>query len=137
PAQWLPLARASLPHHRHQLVVFPWTVPVRSRAPHLGDRRRAHRITRLSPLAAHVGEHRRDLLVVYRRSDRRHQADRAFLAAQEYPCRNVRTCERERRSDERGCDSVLPASIGLMAALADVAVDVPPLVESLLLLGSE
>src|SRR4030095_10944941 len=27
--------------------------------------------------------------------------------------------------------------IGLMAALADVAVDVPPLVESLLLLGSE
>ena len=90
--------------------------------------------SRLAPLAPDVGQHGGDLLVGEHRADRRHQPDRALLAVQQDPRRDVGRRERERRSRRGvGASLLLAAAVRLVAGLADVLVDLLPGVEALLL----
>ena len=77
------------------------------------------------------------MIVVQHRTDRRHQADGPFLAIEQDSRRDLGRRERKRGSDETRRDSLLTTPVGLMTRLTDVAVDLPPGVESRLFFGCQ
>ena len=77
----------------------------------------------MAPLATHVREHAGHLRIGHRRTERRHQARRAFLAVEQDAHGHVRCRKRERRPDEAGGASRLPPPVGLVAGLAHRLVD--------------
>ena len=97
---------------RHQFVVRPGPRAIRGHRAHLLHSRDVNRRSSLAPLAPDVGQHGGDLIVVQRRADRRHQADRAFLAVQQDARGHLRRRERERRTDEGGATRSWPRPSG-------------------------
>src|SRR4029450_3450771 len=119
---------------RHQLVMLPRTRAIRRHGADLLHRRHVHRSPVLPPFAPDVGQDAGNLLVGECGSDRRHQADRTFLAVHQNPRRDVGRRQREQRSDEGRRDLVLSSSVGLMARLANVSINLLTGVKALLLL---
>ena len=131
-----PTAAASR-HHLQQLVVSPRPCTGGGLCPYGLDRARIDGIARLPPLAPHIGQNARDLIVGERRADWRHQPDGAFLAVEKNSRGDFRPRQREHGIDERWRDARQATTIGLMARLTDVAVDLATGLEALLLGGGQ
>ena len=84
----------------------------------------------VAPRTADVGQHAGDLCVGQRGAERGHQADRSFLAVEQYANRDTRRSQREVRSDQRGGEFFAALAVFLVAGHAEVGEDRLALVEA-------
>src|SRR5204863_3074347 len=121
---WLRLLACCLFDERLELGVGPWFGSTARGRARLLHERGVDRRSGLSPLAADVREHRRDLVIAEHRPERRHEADLSLLAVEQDSRRDASGSQRQRGTDERRRDFLFTPPIRLMARLAHALVDI-------------